>query len=219
MRQKTTLKEALYISFFIAGALLVLFTSIHYFTTMITGIVEDKEIATEMWYHLTLRVHIAFGMVAIFTGPFQFIKSIRMNNMKFHRRSGYVYATSILISGLAGLVVAQFAMGGIISSLGFSTLALLWLFSIQQSIRAIRKHKIEAHKKWMFISYGLTFAAIPQRFFLALALITDISFIDIYRMSAWFPWIFNTIIALILYNRMVKKEKALGVVKRMGLNN
>ena len=47
----------------------------------------------------------------------------------------------------------------------------------------------------MFISYGLTFTAIPQRTLLLLQLLMDLAFIPVYQTSAWPPWLLNTGVA------------------------
>jgi hypothetical protein len=106
-----------------------------------------------------------------------------------------------------GLIVAQYAMGGIISTIGFSILAILWGVTAVLAIISIKKKAIIAHKKWMFISYGLTFAAITQRTLLLVPLLTDIKFIFIYRLSAWLPWMLNTIIAFYLFRNAELKNK------------
>lgn len=205
---KMTTKDRASLFFFLLGAAIIFATSFHYFHTKTTGIITDKTMSTELWYHIVLRIHIVFGLIAIFTGPFQLFESIRNKNLALHRKLGYVYSVSVFISGIFGLLVAQFAIGGIISTLGFSSLAIAWIYSILRSIWAIRHKKVSEHQKWMFINYSLTFAAIPQRFFLAFTLVTPFGFTNIYRMSAWIPWILSGWVGLYLYQRILKKNTA-----------
>ena len=194
-------------TFFVVGAISMLIMSNHYFQNEITGVMKGKPVESEWWYGLSLRGHIIFGLVAIFIGPFQFVEKLRIKHIDIHRRIGYIYVLSVLISGICGLIVAQFPMGGIISQIGFSTLAVFWLYSLFKSIKYIRNKNVDKHKKWMFINYGLTFAAIPQRTLLLIPLFIDVDFMDIYRLSAWLPWIMNTIIALLVYNKIVSNER------------
>ena len=180
----------------------MLVMSNHYFEEEVTGVMKGKTVANEWWYGLSLRGHILLGLVAIFTGPFQLMSFLRNRFIKLHRGMGYIYAISVLISSLCGLLVAQFPMGGMITQVGFSLLAIFWLFSLLKAVQQIRKGEIKQHQKWMFINYGLTFAAITQRTLLLFPLFLDVDFMNIYRLSAWLPWMLNTAVAVFLYNRV-----------------
>jgi len=178
---------------------------------MITGIVEDKTVKEEIWYNVILRIHIICGLIAIFSGPFQFVKSLRSHKLELHKKLGYIYVFCVTLSAVTGLIVAQFAIGGIISTLGFSSLSFLWIITIFFSIKTIRNKKVLEHRKWMFINYSLTFSSIPQRFLLVLAFIPNLSFINVYRMSSWVSWILSILIALYFLNRVSKKGNRLNV--------
>jgi hypothetical protein len=150
------------------------------------------------------------GAITMLTMSLHFFQNEISGIMKYkdisaNMRLGYIYLSSVLISSVMGLLVAQFAMGGIVSTIGFSILAVFWFVSAIIAITSIRKKDIVTHKKWMFISYGLTFAAITQRTLLLVPLLTDIEFIFIYRLSAWLPWILNTAIALYLFKKSERK--------------
>ena len=175
--------------------------SLHYFQSDSAGILKRKEIADSFWYLFIFRTHIFLGLVAIVIGPFQFIKKIRNTYKIFHRIIGYIYTVSVLFSGISGLIIAQFAMGGWITTLGFSILSLTWLYTTIKAISSIRGRDVLNHKKWMFLSYGLTFAAITQRTLLLIPLLTEIPFMPIYQLSAWLPWLLNLSIAYFLYKR------------------
>lgn len=196
-----TMRRYLSTGFFLIGAISMLVMSLHYFQYEITGILKGKAIANTDWYRLCLKVHIIGGIVAIAVGPFQFIKAFRLRFKQVHRRIGYIYFVSIVLSSLTGLVVAQFAIGGRVSTIGFSTLAIFWLVTVVMAFQAILNGDLQGHKKWMYISYGLTFSAITQRTMLAMALFPGISFIVVYKLSAWLPWIFNAGVAFYLFQR------------------
>lgn len=187
--------------FLFIGAISMVIMSLHYFQSDSAGILKRKEIADSLWYLFTFRTHIFLGLIAILIGPFQFMKKIRNNYKTVHRVIGYIYTVSVVFSGLSGLVIAQFAMGGWITTIGFSILSLTWLYTIIKAISSIRGGDVINHKKWMYLSYGLTFAAIPQRTLLLIALLPEIPFITIYKLSAWLPWMLNLSIAYYLYKR------------------
>ena len=142
-----------------------------------------------------------FGLIAITVGPFQFVKRILKGNKSIHRRIGYVYFISVLISSVCGIMVAPFAMGGWITSLGFTILSVTWGLITVKSVLAIRGGDLESHQRWLFYSYGFTFSAITQRTLLLIPLLTNVSFMPIYQLSAWLPWILNLIIASLLLKR------------------
>ncbi len=200
------MKRTAFKVFLFIGAISMIVMSVHYFQSDSAGILKRKEIANSFWYLLTFRTHIFLGLVAISIGPFQFLKKIRYNYKTGHKVAGYIYTMSVLLSGLSGLIIAQFAMGGWKTTIGFSMLSLTWLYTTIKAINSIRGGNILNHKKWMFFSYGLTFAAITQRTLLLIPLLTETPFIPIYQLSAWLPWLLNLSIAYCLYKHSFIKK-------------
>jgi hypothetical protein len=47
-------------------------------------------------------LHIGAAILAIATGPFQFVAALRNRRPRVHRSLGYVYVTAVLLSGFAG---------------------------------------------------------------------------------------------------------------------
>ncbi len=183
------------------GAMTMIAMSSHYLVSEQTVILRKKEIASSLWYLLTFRSHIFFGLIAITAGPSQFITCLRTRYRILHKVIGYLYVTSVLISSTAGLIIAPFAMGGLVTSIGFSVLSISWFGFTINSLLAIRNGDINIHKKWAFISYALTFSSITQRTLLLIPLLTDIPFTPIYQLSAWLPWLINLALGNWLYNR------------------
>ena len=169
--------------------------SAHYMYLDNSGILKRKEAASSYWYLITFKTHVLFGLFAITLGPTQFIKSIRARNKSLHKVIGYLYVISVTFSSLSGIFIAQFAMGGWITSIGFSVLAILWFSTTMKSMVAVRIGDFDSHKKWSYLSYALTFAAITQRTLLLIPLLTTVSFMPIYQLSAWLPWLLNLGIA------------------------
>lgn len=184
------------------GAIAMIIMSTHYLHEDQSGILERKEVASNLWYIMIFRGHVLFGLIAITVGPFQFVKRILIYKKPIHRLIGCVYFTSVLISSLCGLVVAPFAMGGWMTAVGFSVLSILWFYVTTKSVLAIRSNDFENHRRWAYFSYALTFSAITQRTLLLIPLLTDIPFIHIYQLSAWIPWILNLIISFFLLKRV-----------------
>lgn len=192
------MKKQVFITFLLVGAISMILMSLHYLFSDSSGILKRKEMASSFWYLLTFRTHVLFGLLGITLGPTQFIKRIRRLNRKLHKLLGYLYVLSVILSSVSGFIVAQFAMGGWISSMGFSLLAVIWFFTAMKLMSSARKGDFHEHQKWSYANYSLTFAAITQRSLLLIPLLTSIPFMPIYQLSAWLPWLLNLGIAYAL---------------------
>lgn len=189
--------------FFWTGAISMLVMSMHFFQNYITGIIRNKSVATELWYHIALRVHIGFGMIALFTAPTQFAKKLRLKYSLLHKRLGYIYVVSVVTSSLSGLVVAPFAMGGLVAVFGFSTLGILWFVFTFFGIKSAIKSKMRLHEQWMIRSFALTFSSVTLRLILLIPLlIPKVDFITTYKTASWLCWIINLIIAEWIISRL-----------------
>jgi len=139
-----------------------------------------------------LIVHIVASMLAILIGPFQFLPGIRKGRwLKLHRWLGRIYLLGILFGGLSGLYMAQLAHGGPIAHLGFTSLAILWLFSGFRAYKHIRNKEIERHREWMTRNYALTFAAVMLRLWNPIFGMIGIDFTTGYIVVAWLAWMPN----------------------------
>jgi len=169
-----------------------------------------------------LIVHIVSSMLAILIGPFQFLPGIRKGRfLKVHRWLGRTYLLGVLFGGLSGLYMAQLAYGGIISTLGFTALAILWLFSGAMAYMHIRNKRLESHREWMMRNYALTFAAVMLRVWNPI-FGSLFDFTTVYIVVAWMCWVPNLFIieGVIRRNRsrgenrtreIVELEQTLGV--------
>jgi len=141
-------------------------------------------------------LHISLGGLALLMGFTQFFPRLRRRLPKLHRNLGKVYVLSVLISGSCGLLIAIFASGGIISTLGFAGLAGSWLFTTLRAYTAIRRTDILRHQQWMIRSYALCFAAVTLRLYLPLAVqVLGLDFLPSYRLIAWLCWVPNLLAA------------------------
>lgn len=163
---------------------------------------KSSDLLASTLYILGFYTHIAFGGLALLIGWSQFSKKWRFKYLKTHRLIGKIYVLSVLLSGLSGLYIAFYANGGLVSIFGFSTLAVLWLFTTSMAYNSIKNKRIVAHKKWMVRSYALCFAAVTLRLLLpTLPAILQIGFDEAYIIISWLCWIPNLIVAEILIRR------------------
>ncbi|MCB8945921.1 MAG: DUF2306 domain-containing protein [Ardenticatenaceae bacterium] len=154
-------------------------------------------------HRTALMTHILGGSLALLIGPFQFLPAMRRKrSLGWHRWLGRLYLVGILVGGLAGLYMATFSHGGLITHIGFGMLALLWLITGTMAYLRIRVRDIKAHERWMKRSFALTFAAVTLRIWLPLlAFALGLEFTRAYQMSAWLAWVPNLLVAEWLIHR------------------
>jgi uncharacterized membrane protein len=142
-------------------------------------------------------IHIFGGMLAIVLGPLNFIKYIRRKNLNLHRVLGKTYAGAILfIAAPTGLYMAFYANGGILSSIGFILMSILWFYTTFMAVNTIRKKQVNEHVKWMVRSYAMTFAAVTLRLWVPfLSLVAEMDHLKVIIITAWISWLFNLMAA------------------------
>jgi len=147
--------------------------------------------------HMTMLItHIIASMLAILIGPFQYLPGLRKGRwLNVHRWLGRTYMLSILFGGLSGLYMAQFAYGGIITELGFASLAVLWLYTGYRAYRHIRNKDLDAHRQWMIRNYALTFAGVMLRVWAPLSVGMGADFTTAYIIIGWACWVPNLFVA------------------------
>ncbi len=195
------MKKIAFRIFLIVGAASMSVMAASYFNQAEDQFLSSKSLSTEFWYVLIFKLHIAFGIISILTGAFQLIPSIRKRWINLHRWIGKLYVGSIFVSATCGLVIAQLALGGLITRMGFSILSLLWFYFTYLAYTHARNGNISMHRTWMYRSYALTFSSLTLRIFLLTALFTSIPFLAIYQFASWGCWITNLIVCELILSR------------------
>ena len=139
-------------------------------------------------------IHIIGGVLALGLGPFQFLNRFRSRYPKVHRWMGRLYLFGIALGGIAGLYMAFYAYAGIAASLGFASLALLWLATGTMAYRTIRAGDISRHREWMIRNFALTFAAVTLRIWMMPLTIVFGGELG-YEIAAWICWLPNLFVA------------------------
>jgi uncharacterized membrane protein len=110
-----------------------------------------------------LLLHIATGIVALFSGPVQLWLGLTDARPHVHRRLGALYLASIAISSMAAYYLAATTDVGFGFSTGLAGLATAWVITSGLAYLAIRRHLYELHKEWMIRSYVVTTGFISFR--------------------------------------------------------
>lgn len=149
-----------------------------------------------------IGIHIFAAALALLLGPFQFSSRLRSRWPALHRWTGRVYlGVAVLVGGLAGLYMSQFAFGGLLSKLGFACLAIAWLFTGARAYLSARARDFPAHRRWMILNYSLSFAAVTLRLYLPPVFILQIPFELAYPLIAWACWVPNLVVGQWLATR------------------
>jgi len=142
-----------------------------------------------------LTVHAGAASTALLVGPFQFLDRLRARRPGLHRWTGRVYVLACFVGGVSGAILATGARTGLPSTLGFGSLALLWLFTTWRAYDAARRRRFAEHRAWMIRGFALTFAAVTLRLYLPLAFISPWGYAATYRVISFACWIPNILIA------------------------
>jgi len=139
-----------------------------------------------------IYTHVFASVVALVIGPFQLLKKFRSNFKQVHRWLGRIYLLlGVLLGGLSGLILAQYASGGLVARIGFASLAVLWLYTGLRAYLSARRGAIGQHRKWMLRNFALTFAAVTLRLYLPIGMVSGFEFSSAYAVIAWLCWIPN----------------------------
>jgi uncharacterized membrane protein len=125
--------------------------------------------------YAVLVTHIFTATVALVLGPLQFLPKIRARK-RIHRTLGRVYLfAGVLPSAVATIPVAMWS-GQLLTQIGLSAAAVLWLITGVLAYRAARRRDFTAHRAWMMRNYALTFLAVTSRILVPVILLAQIPF-------------------------------------------
>lgn len=163
-------------------------------------LLKKQDVVFNPFWRTAFYIHISGGMLALLTGPWQFLRSFRRRFLRLHRSMGKVYLVSILLlAGPSGQFMAFYAEGGFLSTIGFLLMALLWLWTTWMAYATVRKRDITAHRDWMTRSYALTLAAVTLRIYVPVtSQLLHWNHEFVVESSAWLSWIPNLVMAEIL---------------------
>lgn len=196
-------KRALWILMVIFAVLIGLYPTIYFLIDRNFGLLRSKpiEVLKSSLWNVGFYVHIVLGGIALLIGWTQFSQKMRNKNLRLHKQIGKVYIIAVLLSSIAGFYIAFFATGGLITSLGFICLAIIWFYTTLAAYLNIRNKQLVKHQKMMIYSYAACFAAVTLRIWLPLLTAFFGDFVTAYIIVAWLCWIPNLIVA----NQIVKQ--------------
>jgi len=157
---------------------------------------KSEALLSNTIWNIGFYTHIGLGGIALLLGWTQFSEKLRQKNISLHRLIGKIYVVCVLLSSIAGFYVGYFATGGIISSIGFMSLAVVWFYPTFRSYQLIKAGDIIGHQRMMIFSYAACWAAVTLRLWLPILIFYfEGEFIPAYQSVAYLSWIPNIIFA------------------------
>ena len=201
-------KKVLRIIIAVLATIVGLYPFIYFFINRKFGLLQTKSelLLTNVFWNIGFYLHIILGGIALLIGWIQFSEKLRIKKIKLHRQIGKVYVIIALISAFTSIYIALYATGGIIASLGFMSLGVIWFYTTLKAYTEIRKGRIELHQKMMIYSYAACFSAVTLRIYLPILVILFHDFNKAYVLVAWLCWIPNIIVAFFLVKQLQKQK-------------
>ncbi|UZR93297.1 DUF2306 domain-containing protein [Chondrinema litorale] len=195
-------KRSYFFIAFIIG-LLILLKSLDYIEPDFTrGFLIDKQEVFH-FYKFPLFAHMFASPVVLLTGIIQFV----WPQNKLHKPLGWLYVLLvILFAAPSGFLMSFYAIGGILSTISFGILSLLWIYFTYKAFRFAVKQNIVKHQQYMARSFILTNSAVLLRIFSYINNHFKLSdSLDSYILISWLSWLpWILIYELILYSKTKK---------------
>ncbi|WP_204287061.1 DUF2306 domain-containing protein [Microbispora amethystogenes] len=126
-------------------------------------------------HYYVLVGHIATAAVALVLGPLQFVPRVRARR-RIHRTIGRAYLLAGVLPSAAATIPVAMWSGRVVTQIGLTTAAVLWLVTGGLAFRAARRRDFVSHRDWMTRNYALTFLAVTSRVLVPLLLLAQIPF-------------------------------------------
>lgn len=107
--------------------------------------------------NLGIGVHFALGAVLLLLGPIQLMTSVRTRWPRFHRWTGWLYASAAFVTGVGGLafIFLRGTIGGPAMSLGFGLYGALIVATSVQTVRHAMARRLQTHRAWAIRLFAL----------------------------------------------------------------
>jgi uncharacterized membrane protein len=109
-----------------------------------------------------LHFHATCGVVALASGPLQFVGRIRRLAPRLHRMLGICYIVAIALAAPSAIVIALRLCKPAVALPAIAQ-AILWIIATVASVTAIARRNASQHGWWMARSYALTYTFVAGR--------------------------------------------------------
>ncbi len=184
----------------LCAVVLGMLLTIAQYTTFQTNIgflrFKQDYISNPVW-RAAFYTHVFSCVLVLLAGFTQFSNFILQKRRRLHKLMGKIYAYNILfINFPAGMIMAFYANGLLLTKIAFIILDSLWFFFTLKAVIEIKKGNIKAHKEYMIRSYALSLSAITLRVWkMILSSLFIIDPLSLYMIDAWIGFIPNLVFA------------------------
>jgi uncharacterized membrane protein len=201
-------KKGLWILIVALAIIIGLYPGIYFLVDRKFGLLSSKsaELLANTFWNFAFYIHIILGGVALLIGWTQFSTKIRIQYLTLHRQVGKIYLFAVILSSITGIYIGFFATGGLICSLGFICLGVVWFYTTLQAYLYIKNKQIEEHQKMMIYSYATCFAAVTLRIWLPLLTFIYGDFVKAYVIVSWLCWVPNLIVASLIIKQVATQK-------------
>jgi hypothetical protein len=141
-------------------------------------------------YRWAFYAHLVAGPVTLLVGALLFADSISRRWPRWHRRLGRLQVGCILLVLVpSGLWMAPYAMGGPVSAIGLTLLAIATGSFTVLGWRAAVSRRFDEHRRWVWRTYLLLCSAVVIRLIGGLATVLHIDAEWVYPVSIWVSWL------------------------------
>lgn len=191
---------------YLTGCVLILSNTITDYSPGGLGlfISQKGEIGGNSLWLASLYIHIAGGLLCLFTALPQLSEKMLRRFPRIHRISGRIYVASMLFLVCpTGFHLALYAKGGFLGKLGFLTLAFAAFHTTLAGVRAVLppRREIAAHRVWMIRSFALAASAVSFRIYHTLGFLAGLEADTNYVASLWLSLIGNIAVTEIILHR------------------
>lgn len=176
-----------------ASVLALVVASARYFLPGMPGAFQPE---IYLDHSVILRLHIAGAMLAILAGPMQFWSGFRNRRRNWHRRIGKTYLAGVAIGAPAGLYMAWLSLGGLVTHVGFTMLAMVWGVTTLVAYRHIRAGNWSLHREWMIRSYSVAVGGfVGFRLWFPAFEALGAPHLEAYQTASWLSWVLGLLAA------------------------
>ena len=137
-----------------------------------------------------ILLHALGGSVVLAAGLLQLNGALRRRFPLAHRGMGWLYAAAAALAGTAGVYMAAYSAGGVVTHVGFGLLGVATLGATARAVQLAIARDLAAHRRWMIRSYALFLAAVTLRVELPL-LAAALGSVAAYQVVSWLCWVPN----------------------------
>jgi uncharacterized membrane protein len=145
------------------------------------------------WYLPAYYSHVLVAGVILAVGFFQVNTRYSLRWPRYHRGFGKIYAYGVIFfAAPGGLIMSFFIDRGPWVFASFVVQSVFWFVFTIMAVKEILKGNVSEHKRWMWRSYSLTFAAVTLRLYtFAFTSSFDLTQPSAYGIIAWLSWVLN----------------------------